>query len=282
MAKSTEELKSLLMRVKQESEKAEIKLNIHKTKIMECGPITSWQVDGEKVEAVTDFIFLGSKPTADDDWSHEIKRHLLLGRKAMTNLGSTLKSWEITLLTKAHIVKPMVFPIVMYGCESWTIKKAESQRIDTFKLRCWRTLASILNSKKIKPINSKRNQPWIFIGRTDAEAEAPILWPPDSKSWLLGKDFDAGKDWGQRVTEDKMDGWLHWLNGHESEQTPGDRGGQRSLGAAVHGVANSQTWLGDWTATTEGTVLHTSLQTQSHRIAHFQNVNGVTLHASRR
>ena len=186
-------------------------------------------------------------------------RHLLLGRKAMTNLDGTLKSWEITLLTKVHIVKPMVFPVVMYRCESWTIRKAECQRIDIFKLRCWRTLASILNSKKIKPINPKRNQPWIFIGRTDAEAEAPILWPPDSKSWLLGKDFDAGKDWGQGVTEDKMDKrirWLHWLNGHESEQTPGDRGEKKSLGAAVHGVANSRTWLSDWTATTEVTVLH--------------------------
>ena len=125
MAKSTEELKSLLMRVKQESEKAEIKLNIHKTKIMECGPITSWQIEGETVEIVADFIFGGSKITADGACSHEIKRRLLLGIRVMTNLDSILKSRDITLPTKVHLIKAMVFPVVMYGCESWTIKKAE-------------------------------------------------------------------------------------------------------------------------------------------------------------
>ena len=134
MAESEEELESLLMKVKRESEKAGIKLNIQKTKIITSGPITSWQIEGEKVEKVTDFIFLGSKITADSDYSHEIKRCLLLGRKAMTNLDSVLNSRDITLLTKVHIVKAMVFPVVMYGCQSWTIRKAECQRIDAFEL----------------------------------------------------------------------------------------------------------------------------------------------------
>ena len=126
MAESKEELKSLLMKVKQESEKVGLKLNIQKMKIMASSPITSWQIDGETMEIVTDFIFLGSKITADGDCSHEIKRRVLLGRKAMTNLDSMLKSRDITLPTKVHLVKAMVFPVVMYGCESWTIKKAES------------------------------------------------------------------------------------------------------------------------------------------------------------
>ena len=125
MAESKEELKSLLLKVKEESEKVGLKLNIQKTKIMASGPITSWQIDGETVQTVTNFIFLGSKITTDGDWSHEIKRRLLLGRKAMTNLDSILKSKDITLSTKVHLVKAMVFPVVMYGCENWTVKKAE-------------------------------------------------------------------------------------------------------------------------------------------------------------
>ena len=136
MAESEEELKSLLMKVKEESEKVGLKLNIQKTKIMVSGPITSWQIDGETVETVADFIFPGSKITADGDCSHEIKRRLLLGRKVMTNLDSILKSRDTTLSTKIHLVKAMVFPIVMYGCESWTIKKAECLRIDAFELWC--------------------------------------------------------------------------------------------------------------------------------------------------
>ena len=131
---SEEELKSLLMKVKEESEKAGLKLNIQKTKIMASGPITSWQIDGETEETVTDFIFLGSKITADGDCSHEIKRLLLLGRKVMTNLDSIFKSRDITLPTKVCLVRVMVFPVVMNGCESWTIKKAECQRIDAFEL----------------------------------------------------------------------------------------------------------------------------------------------------
>ena len=134
MAESEEGLKILLMKVKEKSEKAGLKLNIQNTKIMASGPIMSWQVDGETVETVTDFIFLGSQITADGECSHEIKRHLLLGRKAMTNLDSLLKSRDIALPTKVHLVKAMVFPVVMYGCESWTIKKAEWQRSDTLKM----------------------------------------------------------------------------------------------------------------------------------------------------
>ena len=143
MAESEKELKSLLMKMKEENEKVGLKLNIQKTKIMASGPITSWQIGGETVEAVADFIVLGSKITADGDCSHEIKRHLLLGRKVMTNLDSILKSRDITLSTEVHLVKAMVFPMVMYGCESWTIKKAEHQRIDVFELWCWRRLLRV-------------------------------------------------------------------------------------------------------------------------------------------
>ena len=138
MAESKEKLKSILVKVKEESEKAGLKLNIQKTKIVASSPITSWEIDGETVETVADFIFLGSKITAKCDCSHEIKRCLLLGRKVMTNLDSILKSRDITLPTKVHLVKAMVFPVVMYGCESWAIKKAECQRIDAFELCCWR------------------------------------------------------------------------------------------------------------------------------------------------
>ena len=144
---------------------------------MAPGPITLWPIDGERVETVTDFVFLGSKITADGDCSLEIKRHLLLGRKTMTNLDSLLKSRDITLPTKIHLVKAMVFPVVMYGCGSWTIKKAECQRIDAFELWCWRRLLRVpwTPCKEIKPVKPKGNQSCIFIGRTDAEAEAPNL-----------------------------------------------------------------------------------------------------------
>ena len=146
------------MKVKEESEKAGLKLNIQKTKIVTSGPRTSWHIDGETMETVRDFIFLGSKITADGDCSHEIKRHLFLGRKAMTNLDSILKSRDITLLTEVHLVKAMVFPVVMYGCKSWTIKKVEGQRIDAFELWHWRRLESPLNCKEIKLVNPKRNK----------------------------------------------------------------------------------------------------------------------------
>ena len=143
MAESEEELKSLLMKVKEESEKVGLRLNIQKTKIMASSPITSWQIDGEIVETVSDFILGGSKITGDGDCSHEIKRRLLLGRKVMTNLDSIFKSRNITLPTKVHLVKAMVFPVVMYGCESWTVKKAERQRIDAFEPWCWRRLLRV-------------------------------------------------------------------------------------------------------------------------------------------
>ena len=140
MAQSEEELHRLLMKVKEESEKVGLKLNIQKTKIIVSGPITSWEIDGETVETVSDFILGGSNVTADGDCSHEIKRRLLLGRKVMSNLDSVFKSRDITLPTKVRLVKAMVFPVVMYECKSWTVKKAESQRIDAFELWCWRRL----------------------------------------------------------------------------------------------------------------------------------------------
>ena len=158
MAESEEELKSLFM--KEESEKAGLKLDIQKTNIIVSSPIFSLQIEGEKVEAVKNFIFLGSKISADGDCSHEIKRHLCLGRKRMTNLDSILKSRDISLLTKVHIVRAVVFPVVMYGCESWTIKKAECQRIDDFELRCWtRLFKNPLDSKEIKPVHPTGNKP---------------------------------------------------------------------------------------------------------------------------
>ena len=149
----------------------------------------------------------------------------------MANLDSVLKSRDITLLTKVCIVKTMVFPIVMYGCESYTIKKPECWRIDTSELWCWRRLESSLDSKDIKPVNCKGNQAWIIIGSIDDEAETAKIWPPHAKSWLIGKDPDSGKDWRQKkgMTEDEMVGWHHWHNGHEFEQTLGDSEGQGSL-----------------------------------------------------
>ena len=156
MAES-EELKSLLMKVKEESEKASLKLNIQKTKIMASSPITSWQIDGVTMETVTDFILGGSKITTDGDCSHEIKRCLFLGRKAMTNLDSILKSRDITLPTKVRLVKAMFFPIIMYGCESWTIKKAEHQRIDAFELCCWRRLMRDPWTARISSLSSKKS-----------------------------------------------------------------------------------------------------------------------------
>ena len=206
------------MKVKEDSEKVGLKLNIKKTKIMASGPITSWQIDGETVETVADFIFLGSKITANGDYSHEIKWHLLLGKKVMTNLDSILKSRDITLSTNVHLVKAMVFPVVIYGCENWTIKEAEHRRIDAFELVVLeKTLESPLDFKEIQPVHPKGDQSWVFIGRTDVEAETPVLWPSDAKSWLIGKDPGAGKDWGQEEkgrTEDEMVEWHNWLDGH--------------------------------------------------------------------
>ena len=148
---------------------------------MASSPTTSWQIDGKTVDSDRIY-FLGSKITADGDCSHEIKRRLLLGMKVMTNLDSILKSRDITLPTKVRLVKAMVFPVVMYGCENWTINKAERQRIDAFEQWCWRRLESPLDCKEIQPVHRKGDQSWMFIGRTDVEAETPILWPPHAKS----------------------------------------------------------------------------------------------------
>ena len=184
MAESEEELENLLMKVKEENEKVGLKLNIQKTKIMTSDPIISWEIDGETVETVLDFIFGSYKITADGDCSHEIKRHFLLGRKTMTNLDSMLKSRDITLPIKVHLVKAMVVPVVMYGCESWIIKKAEHGRTDAFKrtVVLEKTLESPLDCKEIQPVHPKGEQSWVFVGRTDVEAETPILWPPDAES----------------------------------------------------------------------------------------------------
>ena len=182
MAESEEELKSLLMKVKVESEKVGLKLNIQKTKIMASGPTTSLEIDGETVETVSDLIFLGSKITADGDCSHEIKRRLLLGRKVMTNPDSILKSRDITLPAKVHLVMTLVFPVVMYGSESWTMKKADSQRIDAFELSCWRRLLRVLWTER------RSNQSILKKISPGCSLEGLMLklklqyWPPDVKS----------------------------------------------------------------------------------------------------
>ena len=189
---------------------------------MASGLITSWQRDGETMETVTDYFF-GSKIIADGDCSHELKRRLLLGRKAMTNLDSIWKSRDIILPTKVHLVKAMVFPVVMYECESWTIKKAEHRRIDAFELWCWRRPLRV-------PWTARRSNQSILKISPGCSLEGLMLklkleyWPPDAKNWLIGKDPDAGKDWRQEekgMTKDEMAGWHHWLDGHESEWTLG-------------------------------------------------------------
>ena len=193
-------------------------------KIMASCPITSWEIDGETVETVADFRFLGSKITADGDCSHEIKRRLLLRKKVMSYLDSIFKSRDITLPTKVCLVKVMVFTMVMYGCESWTVKEAERQRIDAWTVVLEKTLESSLACKEIQRVHPKRDQSWIFIERTDVEGETPIPWPTHAKSWLIGKDLDAGRDWGpveKGMTEDEMARWHHWLDAHEFGWTPG-------------------------------------------------------------
>ena len=181
---------------------------------MASSPITSWQIDGETEETVTDFIFWGSKITADGDCSHEIKRHLLLGRKVMTNLESLLKSRDITLPTKIYLVKAMVSPVVVYGCESWTIKKAEHWRIDAFELFCWRRFLRVpwtarrSNQSLLKEISSQYSLEGLMLKLK--------LWSPDVKNWLIWKDPDAGKDWmweEKGMTEVEMVEWHYWLSG---------------------------------------------------------------------
>ena len=208
------------MKMKEESEKVGLKLNIQKTKIMVSGPITSWQIDGETLETVADFIFLGSKITADGDCSHEIKRCLLLGRKVMTNLDSILKSRHITLSTKVHLVTAMVFPVVMYGCERWTIKKAECQRIDAFELWCWRRLLRVpwtarrSNQSLLKKISPEYLLEGLLL-KLKLQYFGHLMRRADSL-----KDPDAGKDrrWKEKgTTKDEMVGWHHRLNGHKFE-----------------------------------------------------------------
>ena len=212
MAESKEELKSLLMKVKEESEKPVLKLNIQKTKIMASGPITSWEIDGETVETVSDFIFLGSKITTDGDCSHEIKRRLLLGRKVMTNLDSILKSRDITLPTKVRLVKAMVFPVVMYGCESWIVNKAECQRFDVFELWCWRRLLKV-------PWTARRHNQSILMEISPRCSLEGLMLKLKLQYFghLMGRvdsleKTDAGRDWRQEeqgMTEDEMAGWHH-------------------------------------------------------------------------
>jgi len=232
MAESKEELKSLLMKVKRESEKASLKLNIQKMKIMASGPITSWQIDEETVETVTDFIFLDSKITADGDCSHEIK---------------TLAPWKKSCVKpRQHIKKQRYYftdkslSSQSYGFSSSHVWMWELDHKESWVPKNWcfwtvvleKTLESPLDYKEIQPVHPKGDQSWIFTGRTDAEAETPILWPPDAKSWLFEKDIDAWKDWRQEekvMTGDEMVGWRHWLDGHEFKEAPGVDDGQGSL-----------------------------------------------------
>ena len=235
------------MKVKEESEKAGLKLNIQKANIMASGPITSWQIDGETMETVRDFIFLGSKITADGDCSHEIKSFLLLGRNVMTNLDSIFKSRDITLPTKDSLVKAMVFHVWMWKFdyeESWAPKNWCFWTVVLEK-----TLESPLDCKEIQLVHSKGDQSWVLIGKTEAKADTPVLWPPHLKSWLIGKDSDAGRDWGLEengTTEDELSGWHHWsmdVTLSELRELVMDREASR---AAIHGVPKSQTRLSNW------------------------------------
>ena len=240
------------MKVKEESEKSSLKLNIWKTKIMASGPITSWQIDGETVELVADVTLGGFKITTDGDCTHEIKRCLLLGRKVLTNLYSILKSRD-NFANEGPSSQGYGFScghVWMWelDCEeSWVPKN-----ICFWTVVLEKTLESPLDCKEIQPVHSEGDQSWVFFWRNDAEAETPVLWPPHVKSWLIGKDSDAGRDWGQEekgTTEDETAGCHHWLDGRESEWTPGDGDGQGGLacyGSWGHKESDTTKWL-NWT-----------------------------------